>query len=147
MVGPTVFRLVWAGRASLAGATRALALDLINSIKKEIETNELLAEDFPEVCYPVAQLEGEGRRCIGQRHRGARKHIIWKQDEIWLPKIEGSLASEAINCVASITGAIRGRKFMRSDGRIVRPGFVFLDDPQTDKSARSRIQTNQREER
>ena len=41
---------------TLIGATESAALELLDSLKTELEVNERLAEDFPEVCYPVAQL-------------------------------------------------------------------------------------------
>ena len=46
----------------LIGATESAALELLDSLKTELEVNERLAEDFPEVCYPVAQLEGIANR-------------------------------------------------------------------------------------
>ena len=128
----------------LIGATESAALELLDSLKTELEVNERLAEDFPEVCYPVAQLEGIANRCAGQLYKGERTRITWTSNEIVLPTLEGSRASGIIVRVAGITGRIRGMKFKRSDGRSVRPSLVIIDDPQTSESAGSLEQTRKR---
>lgn len=129
---------------TLIGATESAALETLDSIKTELEVNERLAEDFPEVCYPVAQLEGIANRCNGQLYKGERTRITWTSNEIVLPTVEGSRASGIIVRVAGITGRIRGMKFKRSDGRSVRPSLVVIDDPQTSESAGSLEQTRKR---
>ena len=129
---------------TLIGATESAALELLDSLKTELEVNERLAEDFPEVCYPVAQLEGIANRCVGQLYKGERTRITWTSNEIVLPTVEGSRASGIIVRVAGITGRIRGMKFKRSDGRNVRPSLVVIDDPQTSESAGSLEQTRKR---
>ena len=128
----------------LIGATESAALELLDSLKTELEVNERLAEDFPEVCYPVAQLEGIANRCAGQLYKGERTRITWTSNEIVLPTIEGSKASGIIVRVAGITGRVRGMKYKRSDGRSVRPSLVVIDDPQTSESAGSLEQTRKR---
>lgn len=128
----------------LIGATESAALELLDSLKTELEVNERLAEDFPEVCYPVVQLEGIANRCAGQLCKGERTRITWTSNEIVLPTVEGSRASGIIVRVAGITGRIRGMKFKRSDGRSVRPSLVIIDDPQTSESAGSLEQTRKR---
>ena len=128
----------------LIGATESAALELLDSLKTELEVNERLAEDFPEVCYPVAQLEGIANRCAGQLYKGERTRISWTSNEIVLPTIEGSKASGIIVRVAGITGRVRGMKYKRSDGRSVRPSLVVIDDPQTSESAGSLEQTRKR---
>ena len=128
----------------LIGATESAALELLDSLKTELEVNEHLSEDFPEVCYPVAQLEGISNRCAGQLYKGERTRITWTSNEIVLPTIEGSKASGIIVRVAGITGRVRGMKYKRSDGRSVRPSLVVIDDPQTSESAGSLEQTRKR---
>lgn len=128
----------------LIGATESAALELLDSLKTELEVNERLAEDFPEVCFPIAQLEGIANRCAGQLYKGERTRITWTSNEIVLPTVEGSRASGIIVRVAGITGRIRGMKFKRSDGRSVRPSLVVIDDPQTSESAGSLEQTRKR---
>ncbi|MBN2474673.1 MAG: phage terminase large subunit family protein, partial [Pirellulales bacterium] len=107
--------------------------------------NELLLEDFPEVCFPIQCLDGIANRCSGQLYQGQRTHTGWTAKEIVLPTIANSKASGAIIKVAGITGRIRGMKTKAQDGRSLRPSLVVLDDPQTDESARSLSQCATRE--
>ncbi len=130
---------------TLIGSDEGHALGMLDSIKTELESNDLLLEDFPAVCYPIHSLEGIANRCSGQLYKGDRTQIGWTANEIVLPTIAGSEGSGAIIRVAGITGRIRGMKFKRPDGQTVRPSLVILDDPQTDESARSLSQCANRE--
>ena len=38
---------------TLIGATESATLEMLDSIKTELEVNENLAADFPEVCFPI----------------------------------------------------------------------------------------------
>ena len=129
---------------TLIGATESAALEMLDSIKTELEVNENLAADFPEVCYPIEQLEGIANRCAGQLYHGERTRIVWTSNEIVLPTIKDSKASGIIVRVAGITGRVRGMKYKRADGRSVRPSLVIIDDPQTSESAGSLEQTRKR---
>lgn len=129
----------------LIGSDEGHAMDMLESIKMELDGNELLLDDYPEVVYPIQALDGIANRCNGQLYKGERTHIGWTAREIVLPTMPGSIASGAIIKVAGITGRIRGMKYKRADGRTVRPTLVVLDDPQTDESARSLSQCATRE--
>ncbi len=129
----------------LIGSDEGHAMDMLDSIKMELDGNDLLLEDFPEVCYPIQRLEGIANRCAGQLYQGGRTHIGWTAKEVILPTIPGSPASGTIIKVAGITGRIRGMKSKRADGHTVRPQLVVIDDPQTDESARSLSQCANRE--
>ncbi|MDZ4848087.1 MAG: terminase gpA endonuclease subunit [Pirellulaceae bacterium] len=129
----------------LIGSDEGHACDMLESIKTELDSNDLLLADFPEVCFPIQSLEGISNRANGQLYQGKRTHIGWTAKEIVLPTIADSPASGSIIKVAGITGRIRGLKFKRPDGRSVRPSLVILDDPQTDESARSLSQCANRE--
>ena len=142
---------LWAGLyghrrfVPVIGPTEAHAVESLESVKAELEGNDLLLEDFPEVCFPIRKLEGIANRCSGQTHDGLRTHITWTATKIVLPTIEGSAASGVILRVAGLTGRIRGMKHKRSDGSTARPDLVIIDDPQTDESARSLTQCASRE--
>ncbi|MGE3807695.1 MAG: terminase gpA endonuclease subunit [Gemmataceae bacterium] len=147
----------------LIGSDEGHAMDMLESIKTEIDGNDLLGEDYPEVVHPIQKLDGIANRCAGQLYRGERTHIGWTAKDIVLPTLRPhgwferadhrdfvgpdgfSLGSGAIIKVAGITGRIRGMKFKRADGQTVRPTLVVLDDPQTDESARSLSQCATRE--
>lgn len=128
----------------LIGATEAKAVELLESIKAEIETNDLLAADFPEVCHPIRMLEGINNRAGGQTLGGERTRIEWTDRQVMLPRVAGAASGGTIIRVAGITGAVRGAS-VTVDGRKVRPDLVILDDPQTDDSARSPSQVTTRE--
>lgn len=128
----------------LIGATEGAAVEMMESIQTELETNEYLMNDFPEVCFPIRQLDGIANRCAGQLYHGERTRITWTASEIVLPTIEGSDASGVIIRVAGITGRVRGMKYKRADGETVRPSLVIVDDPQTTESAGSIEQTRKR---
>jgi len=129
----------------LIGSDEGHASQMLDSIKTELELNEVLSEDFPEICYPIQRLEGMALRCNGQLHEGERTHIGWGANEVVYPSIPGSKAAGAIIKVAGITGGLRGMKFKRPDGLTARPSLVVVDDPQTDGSARSPSQCATRE--
>lgn len=128
----------------LIASTEEYALDLLDHIKSHLLTNDLLLEDYPEAVYPIRCLDGESRRCTGQRYYGRLTHIRWAADEIVMPSIPGSRCASAVLRVAGIMGNIRGALFIRSDGTSVRPTLAIIDDPQTDQSARSLSQTQER---
>jgi len=127
----------------IVGASDDAASDILEDIKTEIEFNDLLAEDFPEICFPVRALNGINNRAAGQLCCGERTLISWS-DEIVLPTIKGSAASGAIIKTVGITGRIRGMKAIQADGTNIRPDFVLIDDPQTRESAESIEQCKKR---
>ncbi len=130
---------------ALLGSDAKSAEAMLDSIKTEIEVNDLLLEDFPEVCYPIRCLEGIVNRCAGQTYKGDRTHITWTAREVVLPTIAGSKASGGVLRVAGLLGRIRGMKYKTADGQTLRPDLVIPDDPQTDQSANSVSQCERRE--
>ena len=129
----------------MIGASEDAAAQMLDSVKAEIESNEKLSDDFPEVCHPIAKLDGIVNRSSGQLFKGKRTHITWTAKEVVMPTIPKSKSAGAIIKVSGITGRIRGLKHKRTDGKSVRPDFVIIDDPQTDESARSPSQCATRE--
>jgi len=127
---------------ALVGSDEGAAIEMMDSLKMELETNELLLEDFPKVVFPIQCLDGIAQRANGQTSDGERTHMEWKEKVVVLPTVRGSQASGAIIRVAGITGRIRGMKYKRRDGVAARPDLVILDDPQTDESAKSDSQNH-----
>jgi len=121
----------------LVGSDLGAARGMLESIKTEFETNDLLLADFPEVVYPIRMLGGIYQRAGGQLFRKRPTYIGWTAGEVVLPTMPRSKASGGIIKVAGIEARIRGMKFKRADGRAVRPSLAVIDDPQTDESARS----------
>lgn len=128
----------------LIAATSEYAADALANLKAHLSQNPLLLDDYPEATYPIHKLDGESRRCAGQRYYGQLTHIGWGADEIVLPTIPGSRCSGAIVRTAGMLGNVRGAMHIRPDGKSVRPTFVVIDDPQTDQSARSASQVHER---
>lgn len=131
--------------AFMVGADKPAAESMLESIKVEIETNDLLAADFPEVCVPIRMLDGINQRAEAQTINGDRTRVQWTKDEIRLPFIRGAAACGAVIRVAGITGRIRGAKSKTAEGKPIRPDLALIDDPQTEESARSPSQCDARE--
>lgn len=126
------------------GADQGAADRNILAIKMELAENELLYDDFPDVCHAIAALEGKPQRCGSQTHRGELTHISWTAETIRLPFIEGSVAGGAVVSSRGLTAATRGLNFKMPDGTNQRPDFVIVDDPQTDESASTALQVSKR---
>ena len=119
-------------------ATGPGAKELLRDLRTELETNDELLKYFPEVVYPIRRLEGiQQRRLLWQ---GELLRIAITGNQIVLPNLPANPAASAIIATAGITGRIRGRKFTRPDGSQVRPSLALVDDPQTDKTAKSETQ-------
>ena len=129
----------------LVGADQTIASSMAESLKAQVENNDVLLEDFPEACYPVRALDRISQRAKGQTYQGRPTEMYWAADQITLPWIEGSKSAGACVRVAGITGRIRGLKHTRPDGSSIRPSLVLIDDPQTDESAASPSQCATRE--
>jgi hypothetical protein len=130
----------------VVGAGEPSAREILETIKGDLEKNDLLLEDFPEVCYPIRALESIVNRCKGQTFEGKPTSIKWTADCLQLPAIKGSEGSGARVEVAGIMGHIRGRIYRGPDGRPVRPNLVLIDDPQTHQTADSPSTTWKREQ-
>ena len=142
-----MWALVYAhhGFVVLVSHDESLAAASMDAIKFQFEANDLLLEDFPEVCYPIRCLEGINQRANGQLYRGQRTRIEWTANRIVLPAIPESKAAGGVIAVAGITGRIRGMKHTRADGAVARPSLVLIDDPQSNESAYSPTQCEMRE--
>jgi hypothetical protein len=139
LIGATEF-------VTLIAASAERAKDLLENIKVWLETNDLLHEDFPEATFPIRALERITNRQKGQRYNGTPTRIEWVADKIVLPMIDGSKSSGAVISSSGMKGSdIRGQNYARSDGRVVRPQLVMVDDPQTTESAWSPSQSQRRE--
>lgn len=126
-------------------ATDGFARKALKRIKTELETNELLLADFPEVCYPIRSLERINQRAAGQTLDGRPTRMEFTVDSLVLPHIAGSASSGSAVYAAGLTGAIRGLNILGPDGEPIRPDMVILNDVQTRESAKSPTQTADRE--
>ena len=139
------------------GANAEMADMAIESIKMELAENDLLYEDFPEVCHAIRHLENKSQRCKSQTHGaeettgengkkvvipGELTHIGWTADRVVFPTING--IGGQIIAAAGLMAASRGSRHKRPDGTQARPDFAVIDDPQTDESAGSATQIAKR---
>jgi hypothetical protein len=135
---------------ALIGADRDAAQKLLQGVKVELETNEILLALFPEAVYPIIRLEGIANRCRGQLYEGQRTYIGWTAKQIQFATIPKRgepgerTASGAIIETAGIKGKVRGMQTALPTGEIARPDMFIVDDPQTDASAHSRTQVKSR---
>lgn len=145
--------------AFLIGATKEKAVEGLSSIKTWCRFNTDWCDDFPEISHAVIALGGVAHRQQGQLCAGRSTQIEWSSERIVLPVVppppndpspagQGQFArtSGIVLGVSGLTGdGIRGSLFTHPSGRLIRPSFVLLDDPQTDESAASDQQNNVRE--
>ena len=133
--------------AFLIASNRPAAVSLLNAIRTHSETNATLLALWPEIFFPIRKLEKIGNRVAGQTYNGAPTYIRWGVEQIIFPTIPGSKASGAAIAAAGLLGWIRGRFVIRpATGETLRPTWVAVDDPQTEASAKSFTQCNNREE-
>lgn len=133
----------------LVCSTDKNAVRSLQTIRLELQNNNDLADDFPEVCFPIRQLAGNNRRADGQlyeRRDGTqeRTFVNFGKDEIQFPTIEDSPCSGSVITTLSLEGEIRGLNYSTPDGRSLRPRFCIVDDPQTNSSAKSEEQVEKR---
>jgi hypothetical protein len=134
-------------------ATGSAAQDSLDSIKGEIESNDRLCDDYPEVCVPVRALENTPNRAhyqtvSGKRHDSgepferAPSRFSWCGHEIILPNVPGSPSASAIMATRGLDAAVRGlnKKNRRVD-------LAIIDDPETEDTVRSEEQAKKLEER
>lgn len=137
----------------LFAATGANAIDSLESIKAELECNDRLAEDYPEVCDPVRALEGTPNRAhyqviTGKRHDNGKAYKLessrfsWCGQEIVFPNVPGSPSAGAIIATRGLDSAVRG---LKKRGR--RVDVAGIDDPDTEETASSLEQGKKLEKR
>lgn len=137
----------------LFAATGTAAQDSLESIKVEIESNDRLAADYPEVCIPVRALENTPNRAhyqlvSGHRHDDGKPYaevsskFSWCGQEIYMPCVPGSPASGGIIATRGLDSAVRG---VKKKGR--RVDVAGIDDPDTEETARSPEQAEKLEAR
>ena len=125
--------------AILIAANNTLAERLLRGLKKQLLTNDRLRDDFPEVCVPIRKVGNVANRCNGQTYRGELTLMEWGNGQIILPRIPCSRSCESIISCSGMDGGIRGANINDR-----RPDLAFVDDPQTKKSAKSKLQTEYR---
>jgi hypothetical protein len=134
-----IWALVYGHRRYIViiGPDAGHANQMLRDIKMTFAGNQRLLEGFPNVCHPIRLLENKAIKANGQHAGGKPTSITWTEGKLVLPTVEGSKASGGIVAVTGITGQIRGMSEATSDGSLLRPDFVIVDDFQTHESAYS----------
>lgn len=114
----------------LFAATGPDAEQMLNNIKEQFEENDLLFDDYPEVCVPVRDLAGAPNRAQGQTVGGKRTRIRWTGRYIRFPMVARSKASGAVLATRGLDAAVRGIRFGS-----LRPDLAIIDDPDTADTA------------
>ena len=132
------------------GQTTDHARKIYEDFRRKVMVNERLAEDFPDVCYPVMALEGAPQRAGRQHVGGELTGIVWKTEELCLASLPEELRGPGADGnpidygktrmqYRGLDGAIRG---INVEGD--RPDFVLIDDPETRESAQHQGQIDTR---
>ena len=122
-----------------------LAVDRLALIKRIYETNDMLLEDFPEVCYPIRCLEGKPQRQTSQMCNGELTDIKWTATQIALPKIRDQKTGKLTpgsGCRLTVAGMESGVRGILDE--VGRPDRVIIDDPQGDDAASSLVMRGKR---
>lgn len=138
-------KFVFTGRLRfpvIFGANGLEARSILDDIKNEIEGNDQLCEDYPEVCVPIRALDRWAARARKQTVGGVPTNIKWSEDKIVFPTVEGSRASGACIQIRGMDAAVRGL-----NERGMRPDFALFDDAETTESAESDGEIEKRERR
>lgn len=139
--------LYWHRRyVAVVAATAAETKKIMGAVKKYLTRNARIRDAFPEICHYTWALGGQSQRAAGQLADGETTDIRWTSDNIVFPNFERNdefmeRAAQSVFEARGISGSIRGMQYMTSDGEIIRPDLVILDDPQTRESAKSPVQT------
>lgn len=114
--------------------------DIIEQIQTELMDNDILLDLYPGPMACFRATEGKPIKCKNQTMSGQNTFIMMSTTEIRFPVIPGELSSGAIILVRSkdnVRGISKKKRYGPDAGKGMRPGFVLLDDIQTDKDARS----------
>lgn len=123
--------------AGIAGSSTDKTDELVDGIRVEVETNDVLLEMFPEVFYPLRCLGGKPQKAKSQHIGGKPTNVVYESSKIVFPTVEGSAASGAILAVKPIRN-VRGLQHRTESKGVIRPDLWLLDDVQTDEGAKSK---------
>ncbi|MCP4493417.1 MAG: hypothetical protein GY820_39835 [Gammaproteobacteria bacterium] len=132
-------------------ATAELAQAMVEFVRQQITENDSLHEYYPHVTTYARATDGKAIKARYQlRADGKTSGIEWSKNALVFPEVvapDGSSypSDGAILEAHGLTGAIRGKWRDTKTGKVLRPDFALLDDPQTRESAESPTQCAMRE--
>lgn len=124
----------------LSGGLR-LSTKIMKHLKSELQGNEYLAGLFPGIHHCFKALGNVGQRGKHQHIDGMPTEVTWTAETIGLPMLPDDIEAEepgqgSVIAVLPI-GSARGYFHTRSDGTVLRPDFVFLDDVESKKISKN----------
>jgi hypothetical protein len=132
-------------------ATAELAQSIVEFIRTQIAESDTLHAHYPQVTTYARATDGKAIKARYQlRADGKPSGILWSKTTLVFPEVvspDGKpyLSNGAILEAHGLTGAIRGKWKDTKTGKVLRPDFVILDDPQDRESAESQSQCAMRE--
>lgn len=131
--GKIKFAIMFAANASLAGR-------MLDKVRNPLANSLELRRYYPEVCVPIAALEGRNQRAksqlvSGYRHDTGEPYAMhesefhWAGSDLQWPDVPGSPSAGAIVIAQGLDSAVRG---VSVDNR--RPDVCVIDDPDTVKT-------------
>lgn len=129
----------WQKFALAVAANTGMARRIVSNIRKMIDDNELIQADFPEICWPIQALERVTQRARAQLLDGEPTQMKITADMVQFARVKDAPSSGSIIMAVGAEASFRG---LREGAQ--RPTVVLIDDPQTNKSANSKTQTDSR---
>jgi hypothetical protein len=132
-------------------ATAELAQGIVDFVRQQITESDTLHAHYPHVTTYARATDGKAIKARYQlRADGKASGILWSKTTLVFPEVltpDGKAYSSngAILEAHGLTGAIRGKWKDTKTGKVLRPDFVLLDDPQDRSSAESPSQCSMRE--
>lgn len=132
-------------------ATAELSQAVVEFVRQQIQESDTLHAHYPHVTTYARATDGKAIKARFQlRADGKTSGIQWSKTTLVLPEVLGSdgkpyASNGAILEGHGLTGAIRGKWKDSKTGKVLRPDFVLLDDPQSRESAESDSQCLMRE--
>jgi hypothetical protein len=133
----------------LFGNKLKFSRSLLSAVKTTLESNERIAEDFPELVHAIRAFGGKHQRAKSQTYQGVSTGAEWSTDRIVIPNCpsgvkgapdEHRTAGGWVIVDAVAKGSARGSNYLLPDGDTVRPDFFLGDDIETTKQAKSAAQ-------
>ena len=135
----------------IVAATAEMAQAVVDFVRQQIQESDSLHAHYPHVTTYARATDGKAIKARFQlRADGKTSGIQWSKTTLVLPEVlsadgEAYPSNGAILEGHGLTGAIRGKWKDTKTGKVLRPDFVLLDDPQTRESAESESQCSMRE--
>lgn len=120
---------------------------IIEEVWHEIADNNLIYKDWPQVSELFRHGIETPNSCRHLMANGESPRFACAINKVVLPTVKGIPDASAGVVIISrgLTGSLRGLRHKGTDGIVVRPDYMIVDDAETDESAHSPKQVETRE--